>query len=222
MIRFACVWTGDKYSADYPINLYRGIKRHCKEEFELVCLTDRKEQLPGLRMIRIEHFQLPGWWAKMLLLDSWVRGRGRTIFLDLDTVIVGDLQPLIEVPVNGFGICANFTRAATGRGPCALGSCVMVIEDLWGDRAWSQFWKNRHEMMALCGKLGDQMAMERIFHMQGFRPTILQNMLPDGYMVGRRDLSPVQPPEDASLIILAGPHKPHDSPYKWVREAWRS
>lgn len=222
MIQFICVWTGTKYGSEYPIALQRGIERHCRRPFELVCLTDQTEQLPGLRMVRIDHFQLSGWWAKMLLLDPWVRGRGRSIFLDLDTVIVGDLDPLIDVPVRGVGICANFTRAATGRGPCRYGSCVMVLEDGWGTESWIHFWKHRQSVMSICGNLGDQMAMERVWHIQGVEPTILQTMLPEGYMVGRRDLSPSGPPDGSSLIILAGPHKPHNSPYRWVREAWRS
>jgi hypothetical protein len=40
---------------------------------------------------------LTGWWAKLALLNPFIRGDGWTVFLDLDTVICGPLAPLAQV-----------------------------------------------------------------------------------------------------------------------------
>lgn len=215
MIRFLCVRTGTAYGIEYVENLSRAIGRHCEEESELICLTDQKETLPGVRFVDISESGLTGWWAKMLLMNPLIRGPGRSVYLDLDTIVLGDLLPLVNVEVDGMGILANLTRRETGRGPCRYGSAIMVFNHGWGASIWKRFKQHQRWHIGLAGARGDQYTIERLHP----SATLLQDVLPHGYVLGRRSLGG-SPPERASIVCLAGPHKPHNSPLEWVRRAW--
>ena len=52
-----------------------------------------------MRPIAIAHDpRLPGWWAKLRLFDPSLGVRGRILYLDLDTLVVGSLAALAETP----------------------------------------------------------------------------------------------------------------------------
>src|SRR3546814_12241945 len=52
------------------------------------------------------------------------------VYLDLDTVVAGDLAPLAGWDAGPFGLCANFTRlAGHSAWPCRYGSCVMSLAE---------------------------------------------------------------------------------------------
>lgn len=168
-------------------------------------------------MIDISEYGLEGWWSKMCLLSPEIRnqyGGGRTIYFDLDTVICGDLTPLTKY--NGlFGICYNFARLAGVDWPCSYGSCVMSLSDKAGYDIWSEFWRNKNFYQIKCGKYGDQLAIEYIWP----HADLLQYQVPDGYFVGRRDFTSTKP-DNASIMVFAGKHKPHNTGIQWLKEEW--
>src|SRR3546814_6635115 len=78
-------------------------------------------------------------WGKMALFSTALRGAGRWVYLDLDTVVAGDLAPLAGWDAGPFGLCANFTRlAGHSAWPCRYGSCVMSLAEGWGDSVRSE------------------------------------------------------------------------------------
>lgn len=184
----------------------------------LYCYTDRPYVPDGVIGIDVSTLGLQGWWAKMALFNARVRPAGRVIYLDLDTVIAGDLQPLAQLDVD-FGICANFTRRAGNVSwPCNYGSCVMSFADGWGTHIWDAFNAKRKHFMDEAGRLGDQWVIEQLHD----DAALLQDELPKGFFVGYRELpmhKEVKPPE-AHLIIFAGNHKPDNCQLKWIRRLW--
>lgn len=56
---------------------------------DFVCLSD-EPAVPGYRPLR---HNWPGWWSKMEVF----RLRGPCLYMDLDTVVIGDLGPILEV-----------------------------------------------------------------------------------------------------------------------------
>lgn len=102
MIRFVMVWVGDKFGPEYPLYLADQIIRHATqlEEFSVECITDRPHELPeGIRALAAEP-QLPGWWQKIALFaphQPWDVG-DTIIYFDLDVVITGRLEPLVDYP----------------------------------------------------------------------------------------------------------------------------
>lgn len=213
----ACVRTGAKYSTDYVLRLEAGVARHMPRPYRFVCLTDRPDDFVGVRTADISATGLKGWWGKMALFDFAARQGERIVYLDLDTVIVGDLSPLADLDVE-FGICGNFTRASGNtKYPCRYGSCVMTIGPAAGDSIWTGFRKAQGRLMAEAGTYGDQHAIERLAP----SATLLQDVLPPGFFLGYRDLAEARP-DGCSLVIFAGNAKPHNCDEKWIREAWEA
>jgi hypothetical protein len=215
-LKVACVWTGQKYSIEHVQKLQRAVARHLRTEHNFVVLTDNNASVDGAQMRDVSHLQLPGWWAKMALFSPTVRGPGRCLYFDLDTVICGDLGPLAEFKAP-FGICENFTRLSGNTSwPCRYGSCVMSFADGWGASVWATFNRSSRATMEDIGKYGDQMAIERLVP----GAALLQRALPPGYFVGYRDIGPT-PPEGASIVVFAGRSKPENCTLHWVRKEWQ-
>lgn len=214
MITIACVRTGTKYGIEYVERLRDMVRRHLPLEHDMVCLTDQPETVPGVRMIYLNYPELSGWWAKMVLFSFQSNNPHRLLYFDLDTVIVDDLTPLATIQCD-FAICENFTKlAAHPDWPCNYGSCVMLMPPGFGAEIWEPFSYARQVWMQACPK-GDQQAIEQLWP----NAIYLQNILPPGYFVGRRDFTD-EKPEGAAVMIFAGKHKPHNTPHTWLREAW--
>ena len=116
-----------------------GIGRHLAVRARLICLTNHPEECEGVVCIDISEIRLPGPWATMLLFEPQWRGRSKIIFLDIDIVPVGDLDPLARVP-GEFAICADEGGGYDAR--------VMVIGGGMAGFVWTAFDTRRDEMMA--------------------------------------------------------------------------
>ena len=213
----ACVWTGTKYQAEYVHRLHRAVMRHLPIPHRFVCLTDRARDLRGTG-IECVHADYPGWWAKMELFKPEWREGERVVFLDLDTVIVGDLSPLAEVE-SEFAICDCFLKrlGVETKWPCRYGSCVMVLGETLGGDVWRDFEADSDDLMQSAGRHGDQQVIEWLHPLAD----ILQDILP-GFFLHYRELPehPGYPPEGASLVIFGGSQKPTNCRMQWVRRAW--
>lgn len=101
-----CMKWGTLYPASYVNVLYNAVRRHLAGEFRFVCLTDRAEGLaPAIEAFPIPDLGVPGedWkrggWPKLgVFLRDLYGLSGRALFIDLDTVICGDLQPFFDDP----------------------------------------------------------------------------------------------------------------------------
>ena len=215
MITVACVRTGTKYSVGYVLKLASMVARHLSRPHRFICLTDRPGDFTGIETIDVSDLGLRGWWAKLALFALASRSTERILYLDLDMVVCGSLNPLADLNVE-FGICANFTRAAGNtKWPCRYGSCVMTFAPGFGADVWTRFSQKRDELMLKAGNHGDQMVIEWLY------PTasLLQDLLPERFFVGYRDLSNDQVP-GCSVLVFAGANKPHDCEVQWVKDAW--
>lgn len=99
MLTVACVWVRGNvpYSATYVERLASMARRHLDRDCRVVCLTDYPHLVPkGVEAIRIVKPNGAGWWAKMLLFSPHVGLKGRVLYLDLDTLVVGALGPVVD------------------------------------------------------------------------------------------------------------------------------
>lgn len=213
----ACVRIGTKYGAEYVERLRDGVVRYLSQPHHFVCLTDRVSDLPT--SIDVQPIAIPdnyaGWWGKMVLFErSWRLGQ-KVIYFDLDTVIIGDLSPLADIAAP-LAVCANFTQLAGHSGwPCRYGSCVMVIGPEFDNAMWNWFSCLNEMIVRDCGRYGDQMAIEK----WDKELPLLQDYLPKNFFIGYRDFTEERP-QQSSIAVFAGSHKPGNSLYAWVREAW--
>jgi len=101
-----CMKWGTLYSADYVNVLYRATSQNLTKPFRFVCLTDDPEGLlPGIETFPIpdlglspEHY-LAGAWPKLGVFKRDLYDlTGRGLFIDLDMIITGSLEPFFDQP----------------------------------------------------------------------------------------------------------------------------
>lgn len=90
MVTVACVFWGNKFSKEYVYNLKASVERNTTVDHRFVCFSD--QILKDVETIILNPGQ-NGWWNKMQLFDG--RITGRIVYLDLDTVIVGNVDWLL-------------------------------------------------------------------------------------------------------------------------------
>ena len=101
-----CMKWGTLYPAEYVNVLYNAVTRHLPGPFRFVCLTDDATGfLPEVESFPIPEIGLDhahwyhGAWPKLSVFSPDLYGlTGRALFVDLDTVVLGDLAPLFDVP----------------------------------------------------------------------------------------------------------------------------
>jgi hypothetical protein len=101
MLTVACVLVKGHvaFTPEYVDRLYTMAQRCISRQFEFVCLTDQPKKMPmGVRPIKIEAMPgLKGWWSKIELFKPGRFG-GRVLYLDLDVLLLGSLDAIIDYP----------------------------------------------------------------------------------------------------------------------------
>lgn len=221
MITVACVRTGTKFSPAYLEKLAAGVRRHLAGEVDLLCLTDRPDEVPaGMRAWDISALGLSAWWGKMALFSREMPARfERILYFDLDMIVTGDLAPLAAY-AGAFGICANFTRrAGFSYWPCRYGSCVMSFpRGALDDRIWRPFLARREALIEEAGKYGDQFTIQELYP----DADLLQDVMPPRYFAHfKRDLdSRRRPGPETSVLVFGGPPRPHEVDVRWCKDLW--
>jgi hypothetical protein len=157
----ACVWVQGHvpFTPDYVTRLASMVARHLTRPYRFVCLTDRPWLFrPPIQTIAIAPpGKLKGWWRKLELFNPHHARKltGRILYLDLDTLVVKPLEPILDWP-SPFALLPD---AGTWKGRDGLrvvkryNSSVMVWDagyprtlyqswspavaaELWGDQDW--------------------------------------------------------------------------------------
>lgn len=110
-VNVLCIKWGNKYGPDYVNKLHSMVRRHLKRPFRFVCLTDDANGIDSA----VEVFPIPaigfdefdqrkpwsfghGWLKLTSFAFPLYDLTGRTLFLDLDIVIVDSLDPFFDAP----------------------------------------------------------------------------------------------------------------------------
>ncbi|MGB0903172.1 hypothetical protein [Halocynthiibacter sp.] len=99
-----CIKWGTAFDASEVNLLYRACRDNVPGELRFVCLTDNRDGLlDGIEAREIPDiglapaaWKLPGVWRKLSLFSDEISDLGRVLFIDLDMMIVGDLQPFFD------------------------------------------------------------------------------------------------------------------------------
>lgn len=196
-----CIKVGDKYGPEYVNKLGSMLARHTTLKYDFVCLTDDAR---GLNVpVHSVETALSGWWAKLVLFKphSLVAGR-RTIFLDLDTVIVSNVDWLFAYDNS---LCMVNDWCAKSHN-----SSVMSID---GAHDFSHVWKRFHQSKeeAMCYP-GDQ---------DWISEHVSCDLWPD-WLVGSYKFNNLEDdPKGFPLVCFHGEPKPAEFKKGWVYDNWR-
>ena len=105
-----CLKHGKKYSAEYVNKLYSMVKRHCKLDFEFVCLTDDPTDIAKeIKIIPLPK-NVSGWWCKPYMFSKDIPLRGKILYMDLDVVIARNIDHLFLYEIDSWCVIRDFTR----------------------------------------------------------------------------------------------------------------
>lgn len=107
----ACLFVKGEYpyTEEYVHRLKRMVDRWCDQPFTFVCLTDRSWLFSGtdIKVIPIQKIQdCFAYWTKIELFNPIRQWTGRVLYLDLDTLIVAPLAPILSV-ISTFALTAD-------------------------------------------------------------------------------------------------------------------
>ncbi len=218
MTTVVCVWVHGHvpFTSDYVIRLASMVKRHMDRPYRFVCLCDKPYMLSrneGIERILISKPEknVFGWWSKLSVFNEAHGFKGRMIYLDLDTLVMQSLAPILDYP-SKFALIPHGGTFRSRAGLKVLdrfNSSVMVWDAgvnrhlwddwspavaklLWGDQDW----------------ISDQMPEADTMPLSWF-PRI-------------SELKEARPSPEAKVILIKKP-KNEDAArlYPWVAEAWR-
>jgi hypothetical protein len=206
MLTVWCVYWGDKYAADYVYTLKRMVEAHLSYEHVFVCVTDA--YLPGVLCMKPSHPEWKGWWQKINLFRSGI-ATGPSLYLDLDVVITGMLDDLVE-EYCGCDLAMPANWAQSGHGGCQ--SSVM----LWrGNTCWDIYERFDYERDSK-RLWGDQEFITELLGDPGKgNVTAIDPSLVVSYKYHCR----TGKPEDARVVVFHGKPDPHEVGDAWVKNA---
>lgn len=241
-----CMRWGRLYPPAYVNVLFNAVKDHLSGPFRFVCFTDDPQGLDaGIETRPIpdlgysDYHWKSGAWPKLSVFSDLEGLHGRALFIDLDSVIVGELEPFFERQGEflGIGVGADWRMGGMGTNP-DLGTGVFAF-DLGGLQhvaaTFSADPKGAFDTFAL-----EQRFVER--HVPGWQPW------ENGWVISfKRHLCqplvidrfrpPLAPPAGAKIVAFHGDPRPIDvvartgrnwagfprygrSPVPWVRDYW--
>ncbi len=191
------VCVGDKYHSGYVYALQEAVRKHLKLEHEFKCITDRS--LPGIPTVEpVETY--PGWWSKLNLFAPGI-ATGPSLYFDLDVVITGSLDYLVDFTAHEFAAPANWAQSGWG----GIQSSVMAWRGNWT----APFEYIKPQWPQVTKRLwGDQ---ELLWEMLGERWVRIPGIYSYKYHCGEG-----KRPDDMAVCVFHGDPKPVDVGDEWL------
>lgn len=184
--------TGGEYTPSLVVRLRDSLAKHAPGR-KFVCLTDTP--IAGVECKFLD-YDWPGWWAKMELFRPDIKGD--LLFFDLDTIVVGDVTPLLGL--NRLAMLRDFYRKDH------LGSGLMYLPEAYRAEIWNDWCLSPARFMAECGSLGDQNFLERYWLGKAARIQDLVGEQVLSYKVHVRGQKHL--PRDARVVCFHGKPRP--------------
>lgn len=234
MINILCVKWGSKYGHEYVNNLYAGISRNTTVNFKLHCFTEDSSSLNSDIIIHdLPYKNLEGWWNKLYLFSNDIElTKGEKIFfIDLDTLIVGNIDQLLSHDCADLTVLRDFYegKVSTTRGKNNVGSGLMAWYHGDYETIWTTFINDPIKAMRSVRPHGDQ----RWIQNQVAKRQYWQDIFPKKVVSFKVHCSNGLP-KDAAIICYHGKPSIPDSavirshewdcdirPQPWVMNHWK-
>lgn len=190
--------------------------------YNSVCLTDAK-YIKGVNTAPLL-YNWPGWWSKIELFNPEhpVLGKEDILYMDLDTVITGDISDFLKV--EGLTMLSDFGD------PNNVNSSLMKISCADKEKVWKAFINNPMEIMEKC-------QTPELWGDQGFigsitTPQRWQDILPGKVVSYKANIAKPgmigfnqnlydgiangELPSDARIVCFHGSPRPWNTVFSWV------
>lgn len=205
-IAVLCVKYGEKYGSDYVNRLYSMVRRNLRDDCPFFCLTDDGAGLhPDVRVLKLPENSVPGYWAKINIFDPDLElQRPYVFYLDLDTVVVGDLS-FAEGPGIGFRIFESDMEPV-------FNSSVMLFERTLAARLFHEFTPDvmsrlhsDQDWIEECMPDLDTFSFDQVRAYRSLNPDL--------------DVEGIQE-TDVRIVTFPTSPKPHQAKAPWVSHFW--
>lgn len=96
MYSVVCVCQTSEEYKKYQVDILQNMcKKHITVPFNFICLSNEQQNCTTVPLIH----SFKGWWSKIELFRPNILS-GRILFLDLDTVVWGDITEFLTAPIN--------------------------------------------------------------------------------------------------------------------------
>ena len=181
----------------------RMVAKHVHTQHRFVCLSD--VDVPGVETIALRD-NLPGWWSKIEMFREF----DQAFYLDLDTVIHGDITHMVEYD-HDFTVLRNFSSTDKRR----IGSGLMAWgRDLSG--LYQEFMRDPQRHMRECvtsEMWGDQGFIQANYAGEFDR---FQDLFPGQVVSFKTDLKRGDPSTQNKIVCFHGKPKPQDVRKPWI------
>jgi len=199
--------SGGIYDYTWVDKLKRGLDKHLKMPFNFVPISDHSHNYAHNTFVQ----ENPKYWNKIELFRPELY-TGKTLYFDLDTVLLGDITDIVKSFDGSKFLMYNDTSHNTG----AM-SCIMYWE---GDQSvlWNQWNTNTQEhwyKKYAGGSLGDQAFIKDHIDYE-----LIQDKVPNAdhfYFATKKE--PTN--KDIRILVYAGKYrKPHLSNWQIIKQEW--
>lgn len=215
-VTFVCVQVGnyEGRGAEYVNVLHDMVKRNLKAGYpgRFVCITDDETGLHDDIHVIPAPADISGWWVKLWMFKRGLFAEGeRLIFLDLDTLVIGELDGLADYR-GQFACLRDFYQ------PDRLGPAIMAWEASDLTASIYDEWATLDHPTTGHGDLWwlNQLDQGRFAH----RCDKLQDLYPGMFVSYKAGCLPY-PPKGAKVVCFHGQPRPHNHPQEWVADVWK-
>lgn len=201
--------SGGDYDAEYVRKLRDGVARHLTMPHRFVCLSD--VDVPCER-IPLKH-GWPGWWSKLEIFRPGVI-TGPTLYLDLDTVIVADLDDVASIQDDFAMLNIREKDVRVGNsGAMWIAKPFPHVYERFAEKP--DYWIDYHERHAHDRYMGDQAFISDCFD----DIPKLNRALPGFFKSYKYDKCQDFVPQGCAVVCFGGYPRPAQAG-GWVREVW--
>jgi len=218
VINILSVKWGTKFSNRYVNNLYTGVKNNIKIPFKFYCFTDNKTGLNKEIVALPLPKGIPYWWNKLYLFSNELPVEGRVLYIDLDTVIVGDITHIARCK-------EKFVMLQDVYHPERRGSGLMAWDT---SNDYSVLWEKYHpQAQAIHERFwphGDQVWIQQ--HLP-VNPSLWQELYKNQILSLKVEcVKQSSKPKDARIIFYHGKPSIKESlnipNFQWIRKYWKN
>ncbi|GAB9466557.1 hypothetical protein Gpo141_00003929 [Globisporangium polare] len=244
-VSVVCVKWGSKYGAEYVNKLFSSLTRNSSSttshppwedtsssistatEIDFVCLTDDLNGVltthANLRCVPLEP-EWSGWWNKLQVFSprvSQLLKHDKCLFVDLDTVIVGSVDELLqwEIP-NGKVALLKTDNMVNEQRRDGYNSSMMMWRNESGKSPFEHVYQQLHDHFGIVSRF-----IYKFDHwLEMALPDVLflEDVFPESIVEYKSlDESALTPPENASIVCFPLQPKPHDASASWIQQHWQ-
>lgn len=236
MVNVVCLKFGTLYGPEYVNRLYYAVHRNATVPFNFHCFTENSQGIdPAITIHTLPHKHIDGWWHKLYLFHADKQIGGRIIYFDLDTLITGNVDDILQQD-EGFVVLHDFFRIMQpnrvdkfGSGKEAVGSGVLSWNAGEHSHIWDTFAANPSQAIASLKPHGDQKWIER----QQKERLYWQDLFPKQFVSFKVHCSKGLAPNARVVCYHGKPSIPESistttkvqgyiiPPASWVKEHWK-